>query len=58
MNAWNERWRDSDNFGARITGIGVVVEKIWWKEFHRPICIFWKVARANMEIYSESRGFV
>jgi hypothetical protein len=32
MNAWNERGRDSKNFGARITGIGVVAEKIWLKD--------------------------
>jgi hypothetical protein len=29
MNAWNERRSDSENFGARITGFGVVVEKMW-----------------------------
>jgi hypothetical protein len=29
MNAKNERWSDSDNFGVRITEFSVVVEKIW-----------------------------
>jgi hypothetical protein len=28
MNAQKERGSDSENFGARITGFGVVVEKI------------------------------
>jgi hypothetical protein len=28
MNAWNERGSDSENFCARITEIGVTVEKI------------------------------
>jgi hypothetical protein len=29
MNAHKERGSDSKNFGTRITGFGVVVEKIW-----------------------------
>jgi hypothetical protein len=29
MSASNESRSDSENFGARITGFGVVVEKIW-----------------------------
>jgi hypothetical protein len=29
MNALNERRNDPENFGARITRFGVVVEKIW-----------------------------
>jgi hypothetical protein len=29
MNAYNERRSDSENFGTRITGFGVVVENIW-----------------------------
>jgi hypothetical protein len=32
MNAWNERESDFENFGARITKIGVMVKKIWLKE--------------------------
>jgi hypothetical protein len=32
MSAGNERGSDSENFGARITEIGVTVEKIWLKE--------------------------
>jgi hypothetical protein len=29
MNAQKERGSNSENFGTRITGFGVVVEKIW-----------------------------
>jgi hypothetical protein len=29
MNVQKERESDSENFGTRITGLGVVVEKIW-----------------------------
>jgi hypothetical protein len=29
INAQKERGSDSENFGTRITGFGVVVEKIW-----------------------------
>jgi hypothetical protein len=29
MNAKNKRGSDYENFGARITGFGVVVKKIW-----------------------------
>jgi hypothetical protein len=29
MNALNRRVKDSENFGARITEIGVAVAKIW-----------------------------
>jgi hypothetical protein len=32
MNAQKERGCDSDNFGERISGFGVVVAKIWRKE--------------------------
>jgi hypothetical protein len=32
MNAWIERWSDYEDFGARITKIGVAVAKIWQKE--------------------------
>jgi hypothetical protein len=32
MNARNEIGSDSENFGARITKFGVMVEKIWLKE--------------------------
>jgi hypothetical protein len=38
---------DSENFGTRNTKIGVVVEKIWRKEFQGPICNFWKVSRVD-----------
>jgi hypothetical protein len=37
--------KDSENFGAKITEIGVAVAKIWWKEFWGLICNFWKVSR-------------
>jgi hypothetical protein len=39
MNAYNERRIDSENFGARITGFGVVVEKIW--NFKVSWLFFW-----------------
>jgi hypothetical protein len=32
INAWKERWIESEEFGVRITEIGVAVAKIWWKE--------------------------
>jgi hypothetical protein len=32
INVEKERGSDSKNFGARITGFGVVVEKIWISE--------------------------
>jgi hypothetical protein len=32
MNAQDERGSHSDNFGARITEIGVAVAKIWQKK--------------------------
>jgi hypothetical protein len=35
MNAQNERRSVFENFGARITGFGVVVEKIWNFEVSR-----------------------
>jgi hypothetical protein len=54
--------KDSENFGTRITKIGVAVAKIWRKEFRGFICNIWKVARGisgfifenlrvSMEIY-------
>jgi hypothetical protein len=35
----------SENFGARITKIGVTVTKIWRKEVAGPFCNFWEVAK-------------
>jgi hypothetical protein len=29
---WKERGRDFENYGIRITWLGVMVEKIWRKE--------------------------
>jgi hypothetical protein len=40
MNAWNERRSDSENFGARITGFGVVIEKICNFKVSRLFCGF------------------
>jgi hypothetical protein len=51
MNAQDERGSYSENFGARITEIGVTVAKIWPKEFQGPICNFWNVARVNLELF-------
>jgi hypothetical protein len=47
MNAWNERESDSENFDARITEIGVMVEKIRLKEVLGTYLQFQKVSRAN-----------
>jgi hypothetical protein len=38
---------DSENFGARITKIRVMVEKIWLKEVSGTYLQFWKASRAN-----------
>jgi hypothetical protein len=49
----------SENFGVRITEIGVAVAKIWRKEFWGLIYIFWKVARGISGIIFENlRGFL
>jgi hypothetical protein len=42
--------KDSENFGARITKIGVAVAMIWRREFWGLICNFWKVARGISRI--------
>jgi hypothetical protein len=47
MNARNERESASENFGARMTKIGVAVEKIWLKEVSGTYLQFWQVSRAN-----------
>jgi hypothetical protein len=41
---------------VRIIKIGVTVAKIWEKEFHGPICNFWKVPRANLEFIFKKLG--
>jgi hypothetical protein len=48
--------KDSENFGARITAIGVAVVKIWQKEFWGLICNFWKVARGISGNIFENQG--
>jgi hypothetical protein len=58
MNAYNERWSDSKDFGARITRIEVVVEKIWKKSFRDLFGIFRKWLGIYLEIFSDSRGSV
>jgi hypothetical protein len=40
MNASDERENDSENFGARITEIGVTVAKIWTLEDFRGKTVF------------------
>jgi hypothetical protein len=40
MNAQNEKRSDSENFGARISGFGAVVEKIWNFEVSGYFCGF------------------
>jgi hypothetical protein len=56
MNAWNERGKDSENFGARITEIGVAVAKIWWEEVIGTYLWFLEVARAISGIIFEITG--
>jgi hypothetical protein len=56
MNGWNERVKDSENFSAIITKIGVAAAKIWWKEFCGLICNFWKVARGISGIFFKNQG--
>jgi hypothetical protein len=48
MNALNERESDSENFGTRITEIGVTVEKIWLKEVLELNWNFGKVLRTPL----------
>jgi hypothetical protein len=45
MNAQKERESDSENFGTRITGFGVVVEKIWIFEIFGGIFVDFSEAR-------------
>jgi hypothetical protein len=54
MNAWNKRGSDSEKFVTRISGIRVVVEKIWLKEFLGAKLEYWKNSRA-IYVYTESR---
>jgi hypothetical protein len=56
MNELDVRGSDSENFGARIAEIGVMVVKIWQKEFLGHICNFWKVARVNLEFFFKFQG--
>jgi hypothetical protein len=44
------------NFGTRIAEIGVVVTKIWQKEFRGLICNFWKVAKGIFGNIFENQG--
>jgi hypothetical protein len=43
MNNLKRKGRDSKNCGIRITGLGVMVEKIWKKEALGAKLVFWKV---------------
>jgi hypothetical protein len=40
MNAYDERGSDSENFGTKITEIGVAVAKIWNLEAFRGKMVF------------------
>jgi hypothetical protein len=56
MNAEKERGSDSMNFGTRITGFGVVVEKIW--NFKVSGLFLWIFLRLGifLELFFNSRG--
>jgi hypothetical protein len=56
MNALNERRSDSENFGAKITGFGVVVEKIW--NFDVSGLFLWIFLRLEtlLELFFKNKG--
>jgi hypothetical protein len=56
MNAQNERGSDSKNFGTRITGFGVEVEKI--SNFEVSGLFLWILLRLGtfFELFLNSRG--
>jgi hypothetical protein len=56
MNAQKERGSDSMNFGTRITGFGVGVEKIW--NFEVSGLFLWIFLRLGtfMELFFKFRG--
>jgi hypothetical protein len=56
MNAQKERGSDSRNFGIRITGFRVVVEKIW--NFEVSGLFLWIFLRLGtfLELFFNSRG--
>jgi hypothetical protein len=56
MNVEKERGSDSMNFGTRITGIGVVVEKIW--NFEVSGLFLWIFLRLGifLELFFNSGG--
>jgi hypothetical protein len=58
MNAYDERGCDSENFGSRITKIGVTIVKIWRKEVGGPFCNFQEVARGIFGNISKTWGLL
>jgi hypothetical protein len=56
MNVQKERESDSKNFGARITGFGVVVEKIWSFEVSGGYFINFSKAREHSRIIFQILG--
>jgi hypothetical protein len=56
INAWNERVKDSDNFGARMAKIGVVVEIYGKNNFENLFVISRKWLGVYMELFSKIQG--
>jgi hypothetical protein len=56
MNAQEERGSDSENFGTRITGFGVVVEKIWNFEVFGLFHEFFLRLGTSLELFFQILG--
>jgi hypothetical protein len=56
MNAQKERGSDSENFGTRITGFGVGVEKIWNFEVSRLFLWIFLRLGTFLELFFKFQG--
>jgi hypothetical protein len=56
MNAGNKRVKESENFGARITEIGVAVQRYGRKNFRDLFVIFGKWLGVYLELFSKIQG--